>query len=68
MIFRYYAACGKLTFKDGKFYLATNSVNGILTIITLSKNSIHVLCESREQPNLDQVLYFAIQLHSIIRS
>ena len=43
-----------------------NSINGILTIVTLSKNSIRVLCESREQPNLDKVLRFPFQLYSII--
>ena len=38
-----------------------NSINEILTIAILSTNS--TVSEFREQLNLDQILWFAIQLH-----
>ena len=45
-----------------------NSINGILTIVTLSKNSICIPCESREQPNWPSspVCYSTLQYYPVI--
>ena len=41
-------------YQQNNYYGKPKSINGILMIITLCKNSIWIPCENWEQPNLDQ--------------